>query len=45
MDANAAAARKSAPRVEEVESKEEGESIKEMLCLEDDDFGLSLLSL
>ncbi len=45
MDANAAAARKLAPRVEEVESEEEGESIKEMLCLEDEDFGQSLLSL
>ncbi len=45
MDADAAAARKLAPRVEEVESEEEGESIKEMLCLEDKDFGQSLLSL
>jgi hypothetical protein len=33
MDADAAAARKPAPRVEEVESKEKGKSIKEMLCL------------
>jgi hypothetical protein len=34
-----------APRVEEVKSKEEGKSIKEMLYLEDEDFGQSLLSL
>jgi hypothetical protein len=45
MDANAAAARKLAPRVEEVKSKEEGKSIKEMLCLEDEDFDQGLLSL
>jgi hypothetical protein len=44
MDDNAAAAQMSAPRVEEVKSKEEGKSIKEMLCLEDKDFSQSFLS-
>jgi hypothetical protein len=45
MDADAAVARKLAPRVEEVESKEEGKSIKKMLCLEDEYFDQGLLSL
>jgi hypothetical protein len=44
MDVDAAAAQKSAPRVEEVESEEEGKSIKETL-FENEDFGQSFLSL
>jgi hypothetical protein len=45
MDANAAAAQKLAPRVEEIESKEEGKSIKETLFLKNEDFGQSFFSL